>query len=327
MTRSRIYYAMFFFPVLVCNILLGGYIFLLALLLLIVFPILSYLAMCIHASQMELYLYQKANHCLLGIKTCSFFPLAIINTEVILENSFTREIQKQGLWLFTSGGKEIDLTSFYTFQQGNCNMRIESFTYYDMLGLFKKQISWRKQVEFMIYPNFVDTGIVLEQKLAEYAMDGYGNAMYRGNLEDKHEVREYIPGDKLNRIHHKLSYKLSKIMVREFAAIQQESVSIFVDFSCDLQQCGYVFSCLKDVLMTMMKQKQSVLLYWQSDEQIHDFKIESEEDIWNVIKEILMFPKAQEFHFPVSDACMWILTKDGIMSTKGGETIYAAKKS
>ena len=105
MIRSRIGYLFILLPIGICNLFFGGYIFLLVLLLMLSFPLFSFLAMRIQISSIKLaFLYQ--NHQFM-IRSGNFklFPLINLQIPIILENSFTGEKQKQNYWLF-SGSKE-----------------------------------------------------------------------------------------------------------------------------------------------------------------------------------------------------------------------------
>lgn len=324
MIRSRISYLFILLPIGICNLFFGGYIFLLVLLLMLSFPLFSFLAMRIQISSIKLaFLYQ--NHQFM-IRSGNFklFPLINLQIPIILENSFTGEKQKHNYWLFSGSKEKIILEDDHT-AIGNYILRIEGYEGYDMLGLFKKRFSCQQQQTFMIKPDLLPTNLIVQIENAGEKENGWINSNHSGYMEDKHEVREYIPGDKLNRIHHKLSYKLSKTMVREFVSVEKEEIDVFVDLSGTIEECIYAFSYFKDLALFFLKQEQSIRCFWQSQMEMPSFEITQEEDIARCIEEMLMNPKPQEFYLPHIDGIAWVVNGEGVTSLKGGNVYETAK--
>lgn len=98
----------------------------------------------------------------------------------------------------------------------------------DLFGMFPMQISFPPQSTLLVYPMLVDirgfpgpTGL----------MPG-GDALRRRTPQitpNAAGVREYAPGDSLNRIHWKSTARRDQLMVKEFELDPQSEVWIFLD--------------------------------------------------------------------------------------------------
>lgn len=100
--------------------------------------------------------------------------------------------------------------------------------YLDLFKIFKKKIKVPNKCQVVVMPEsnypveehygqlqkiFEDVDIVVEEK--------------GSNVTELVDVRDYMPGDKLNLIHWKMSSKKDKIMVKEFAADVKKCIRLY----------------------------------------------------------------------------------------------------
>lgn len=201
--------------------------------------------------------YQTENQIYIHLSNHTFFPLFHLRMEISEENLFLKETRtftrqhyrlsgstrrrkrikktcetlncrRRSLLLFP---KE-NLTVPHTVRKDNCgNIRciLKHITLTDYLGIVTFGIAADYTTSVVYLPKKApDTGYDtmfarLEALQKEIEKKGYDDP-------EPLQIREYIPGDKLNHIHWKLSSKCEQLMVKEFQT--EEGGSIFL--ACEL---------------------------------------------------------------------------------------------
>ena len=122
----------------------------------------------------------------------------------------------------------------YTFElycrySGNYEIGVEKIEIEDFLGIFKLTYKIPFPLNITVYPRIIS----LERfKLkTDITSESYSSSISRhentGVLKD---VRKYVYGDTLKKVHWKLSAKLNEIMIKEFENTTESSVLIIPDF-------------------------------------------------------------------------------------------------
>lgn len=148
------------------------------------------------------------NHCV--------FPISDIEIKYHLNHYFypntqDLEIILPGLLKQTNSATfDLKLSKNGCFQAA-----ISEFRIYDFLRLF----SFRKKVdssfEVLVIPSFSQE-ITFHPDLYTEGFDEYEESSSKGNHSSNvTDLREYIPGDRLQKIHWKLSAKIGKLMIKE----------------------------------------------------------------------------------------------------------------
>lgn len=116
----------------------------------------------------------------------------------------------------SAGGETTVFSKEMEYVRCGCyHFSLKKIRVYDYLHLFSLSKDCDEHAEVMIYPRkmIIDSEELYAQK---EGFDEYDNAKGRGNISgDVTDLREYVPGDRLQRIHWKLSSKLGKWMVKE----------------------------------------------------------------------------------------------------------------
>ena len=128
----------------------------------------------------------------------------------------------------------------------------------DALGLF----CWRRPIEANIQ--------LLHVPAPMAAVSGepllQGGQKQAGSWQDTHEVREYQPGDSLRWIHHKLSYKSGRLMVRAFENDTHPHVILFLDLSASLTQNEATIALYQGACAALLKDGVRCTIRWYSEE-------------------------------------------------------------
>ncbi len=141
-----------------------------------------------------------------------------------LENFFVSRV------ISSLGPNQLRSFSSYTLlrKRGAFYLGPISITSGDPFGLFFSRIEIENEVVLLVYPFYE----LLKQHTLHFGMLMGGNSLKRPSLETTPHaagIREYYPGDPLNRIHWLSSIRKNQIMVKEFDQDPQASVWIYLD--------------------------------------------------------------------------------------------------
>ncbi len=170
-----------------------------------------------------------------------------------------------------------------------------SATIYDMLGLFR----WRKWKKRTQQERLISVNILPKlHEIVDEPIRRNPSVMVEGDqFSDQHsgddpaqvfDVREYMDGDKLNRVHWKMTAKTDELMVKEFGEPIDSAVLILLDLSAAKKKSEQLR--LRDALMEtalslsqrLLQERQTHLLAWNTEtqERITRLQIQSEEDFY-----------------------------------------------
>ncbi len=141
---------------------------------------------------------------------------------------FNEQFKKINLSLLPQKEKTFTF-ELYCRYSGNYEIGVERIEIEDFLGLFKLTYKIPFPLSITVYPRI----ITLERfKLkTDFTSESYSSSISRnedmGVLKD---VRKYVYGDTLKKVHWKLSAKLNEIMIKQFENTTESSVLIIPDF-------------------------------------------------------------------------------------------------
>ncbi len=132
---------------------------------------------------------------------------------------------------------------------------------YDVLGLVGLSIEKPKTKSITIYPKKVaiqlkkknDTGSIRDGDQYEKNKKGM-------DMSDIYDMREYIPGDNIRRVHWKLSSKLDNMVIREGSDTSHYDTILLLDIGLNNQEKAYQKELLSSAYETGMAVSRSLLL-------------------------------------------------------------------
>ena len=145
------------------------------------------------------------------------------------EFSGKKRRERISISLAGKGGRRIRL--FYTSDYcGRLTVKIDKIRIYDYLGICSLSKRPGKSVPVAVLPDRKEFGdLVVSENYAVYSECDIAAASRPGDDPSEIlEIREYLPGDRLNRIHWKRSAMTDGLFVKEFGDIVgQDSVTRF----------------------------------------------------------------------------------------------------
>nr|MBQ8252051.1 DUF58 domain-containing protein [Lachnospiraceae bacterium] len=151
-----------------------------------------------------------------GLHNSSLFPLPDCTLTYEITSSFypCNEIFQCNIPVYSHRNCSFDIP--VTFRRCGCyQVRLSHITTHDYLRFFcfKKDISIQKEI--VIHPKQTET-VSFDSAAFGEGFDEFEENSAKGQVSSNvTDIREYIPGDRLQKIHWKLSAKIDKLMVKE----------------------------------------------------------------------------------------------------------------
>ena len=114
-------------------------------------------------------------------------------------------------------GKSAEIRRLSIKYSGNYEFAVEKAYIYDFLGIFRMKLKKKSLTNVLILPEIGDVLV----KIGEGVRNFYGEALVYDDLQpgpdqsESFDVREFRDGDKLQRVHWKLSARMDDLMVKE----------------------------------------------------------------------------------------------------------------
>jgi hypothetical protein len=243
MTRDRLTYLLLLAGVLIFHIMLVDYISYFIVVFFILLPFLSMIitaAFCresVVAMNIGVALAAKGEDVTveLRVKNPSAIPVRT-KIDLVISNELTREVTREVFVIAAgrSGGILVQSVSFA--RPGKILLRIENTGVYDPLGLvcLKTKRDNRESAGLLVMPDIVspvrvggDGGISHDTE-----NDGRMQVVKGDDPSELFDIREYQYGDRLTRIHWKLSERTGRLMVKEFGRVLAGDALIMLDLNC-----------------------------------------------------------------------------------------------
>ena len=226
-------------------------------------------------------------------------PLGSISGELILFNEFFQEEEKVKLNCLI-GDKKDEFVVYENIKIGSYKLLKHKIYAYDLLKLHKKRIKKVNNLNFT-------------KVLKIYYFEGYDHLQttireHTQNNSDEYEIKEYKIGDSIKDIHYKVSYKLSKLMIKD-KLYSNKDIHIYLDLSGNEKDIIKVFSYLYFFIESIESMNKKCLIYWHSREQLNSYMLKGMNDYQTFITYVLSKPKAT-LNEPMVNS--WIITKNGV---------------
>ncbi|MBR1693117.1 MAG: DUF58 domain-containing protein [Lachnospiraceae bacterium] len=155
----------------------------------------------------------------LSFENLTPFPLLHMEITLHISSPFYENAENEQITIPVLARSSNEHRFPVTYSKIGC-YQIEALQYlsYDYLHLFCFKEECSCHTEVVILPENTQE-ILLENSFYSEGFDEFDEVSGKGFVQnDISDIREYIPGDRLQKVHWKLSSKLDKLMVREAAA-------------------------------------------------------------------------------------------------------------
>ncbi len=194
------------------------------------------------------------------------FPLLNATVKLELENTFHREDGVHFLNIPIRAHADTVVEYPIVMDYSGCFVvNTQYIELVDLLGLFEKKIEISKSASCLTTP----IGDDYKEEAGYLYVQGVSETMESNNkgvdFSEVSGVREYIPGDKLQNIHWKLSVKKDEWMVKERVSMSAVSLHILLELYNDEQMCAdSVLDLAQSVTKSLVSQNLPFTIYYYS---------------------------------------------------------------
>ncbi|MCQ2468513.1 MAG: DUF58 domain-containing protein [Ruminococcus sp.] len=255
----------------------------------------------------------------LVITNNSFFPVGKAEAHIEYYNVFNNQITDFELYLPIQPRNSQRITFQISSKFcGIIKIKTEKIIIFDPLRIFKFNIARNAGAKVAVIPegHEINGTICYTDRINEES-DNFSEHKAGDDPSEVFDLREYIPGDKLNRIHWKLSSKKDEFIVKEYSLPIDVPCVVFLDLKCyeDSEYTLPVFDTLVETLLSVSQflaeneRIHKLVFYSAKNRCFTERNITSPEVLSDVIKEIIfsindnLYCEAPETYFaenPVS---------------------------
>lgn len=301
MIRTKIWYALLLVFFLLFSILYNEYFTFILFLIMVALPILLWLVFMTAKRYVDIgietaeYIYSRGTPYDITIRVNNRFLMPIPKMKIYMEyyNCFTKEKNTELLDISLESKSEVALTVTCSSQFcGLCCYRINKVVLYDYLTLFSFRKRGCQEIEVAILPTFhmVEEQLAKENPSVLVESELFSASKSGDDPSEIHSIRSYVQGDRMNRIHWKLSLKTDELIVKEFGLPVNCSVAIMADFytkdiPITLPKLDAMIEILLSLSISMVYQEQIHYIIWYDElrENCQRCRVEREEDCYEAI--------------------------------------------
>lgn len=172
----------------------------------------------------------------------SLISLKNLKITITVENGFLGETQEREL--FVSAPALTKQTIKYAVKSehiGKVKICIKDVVLYDYFKLFSFKIKLKENFEISFLPEILPTPINLRvNSFINNESDVFSKQKPGDDPSEIFKIRDFAGGDKLNRIHWKLTTKTGNLMVKEFSLPINTSIMIGLELNANRETEGYL---------------------------------------------------------------------------------------
>lgn len=168
------------------------------------------------------------------INNPTIFPLPNLKLYLTYKNAFSTRKYKRAIMVSLDHKANTSvLCHFNSRYTGNMEIVLEGIRLFDYLKLFSLKKRFFKETRVAVLPFYYDIleGNIVSKSTQLIESDNYSHTKKGDDPSEVFAIREYREGDRLQRIHWKLSRKADQLMIKEFSDPANCSILLFINFS------------------------------------------------------------------------------------------------
>lgn len=162
------------------------------------------------------------------------FPLLNATIKLTMENRFYGDEGLHFLNMPVRAKKDTEVD--YPIVMDYCGrfaVKAESIQFTDLLGIYEVTVPLKEEKECLILPDGKERNSEAGQIYIHGVSESMESKEKGYDFSEVSGIREYIPGDKLQNIHWKLSVKKDELMVKERISVSAMQLNVLVDLAND----------------------------------------------------------------------------------------------
>lgn len=241
--------------------------------------------------------------CRLVIRNHYVLPVGSVKIQISYYNQYLNSYQTQ---IFSVGvpsnSKQNIHFTMNSIHTGTIKVELHKVRIYDYLRILSSRIKSNEECEIKVLPNMyeLESMIVLpSQDFVESNL--YSKTKSGDDPSEIFDIRDYKEGDKIHRIHWKLSTKQGNIMVKEYSLPISCNVNLVVDLNCknseDINEImDAILSTIASISYQLVMQEFFHYITWldYEREELQTYRIESLEELNEALEELLSMKLYEE---------------------------------
>lgn len=171
------------------------------------------------------------------INNPTIFPIANLKVYISYKNSYSKDRFTKVFYISVDGRTKAHVSfQLYSEYAGNMIISLKGIRVYDYLKLFSFKKKQRGEIKAAVLPMYYELPESYLDNRQTNLMESDNYCPYKSG-DDPSEVfaiREYREGDRLQRIHWKLSKKQGQLMIKEFSNPMNCSILLLINLSVPL---------------------------------------------------------------------------------------------
>lgn len=172
----------------------------------------------------------------------SFISLKNLKASITVKNGFLGETQERELFMPAPAlTKQTIKYAVKSEHIGKVKIGVKDIILYDYFKLFSFKIKLNKNFDISFLPEILPTPINLRvNSFINNESDVFSKQKAGDDPSEIFKIRDFVGGDKLNRIHWKLTTKTGNLMVKEFSLPINTSIMIALELNANIEKDGYL---------------------------------------------------------------------------------------
>ena len=244
----------------------------------------------------------------LHIRNQGFFPANHLRVHVKYSNRLDGPAASQ--WVCTYADGKCDAFVTFHVESAYCgvlHVEVDRFKAGSFLRLWGFTKKCNRILDVPVFPELFPVDFEISAKIRDFIgeSDTYSKEKSGDDPSEVFDIRSFRPGDRLQRIHWKLTARQDELMVKEFSRPVGYPVVVFFNFSKQsqmpsmLEAMSKVITAGLSVSAGLARAKCWHYIAWcRQDMTIERHAIESEEDVYACMGRLLY----AHAHLPIADA-------------------------
>lgn len=224
-----------------------------------------------------------------------FLPITDASVRVIVSNCLDGE--KESYDLNLRAPAKTKLTVPFSFRSTYCGVvtvQFEQVMVYDYLRLFQRRVRHSQSAECIIMPHLLDLQVKVTDRCRSYDSDSeeYDKNRPGDDPAEIYQIREFRQGDKMSRVHWKMTARLDEMMIKELSRPISNSVGIYLDLRYEtMEEIQSVYDLCYSLSVALCLQECHHRLIWHCQEAASGFEeylIRNIDDITEAMSKLLV---------------------------------------
>lgn len=315
MVKNVVRYAVLFLISIILFMNLGGRTPFLMVAVLIIFPLISLMLARIMTRKMQVNLWFEKdmigrgsdNVLNIEVENSMYIPSSGCSVWIEIENYYYNDKKniKVDVPIIGHGKNKVSL-KISSDNSGYIVANVVKVVNKDLLALFNINQEKTGEAKYMVMP----ANICVEDIKEVFVKDDDATENLHEVGEDTSEIesiREYIPGDRMQRIHWKLSGKLEELMVKEYALNYDIEISLVCELHVNNDEKGNlddILDGLYSILLILLETNERLDLYFvnKAHNGVINHSISSESDVLDALAQIYYIKPYTDYNLALSYA-------------------------